>query len=401
MEADVSERKLKLGILGLGRGFMLMLPTFRLHPRVQMIAAADPRPAARAQFERDFQGRSYASVEELAADPDVEIVYVATPHQYHRAHVECLVAAGKHVMVEKPMALTLADCAAMIAAAERAGVHLLVGHSHSFDAPYLKTRALIESGRYGRLRMINALNFTDFLYRPRRPEELDTAQGGGVIFSQAAHQVDIVRLIGGGEVESLRAMTAMLDPARRTEGAYQAQVRFKDGAFAALAYSGYAHFDSDEFCGWIGELGQRRDAVAYGSARAALTAIGDPAAEAALKETRTYGAQSQTTPHTAPSFHNHFGLIIASCDGADLRPTPEGVMIYANDKRELIALPPGNVPRAGVIDEMIEVVIDGAPPLHSGRWGMATLEVCRAILDSAASRQDVVLSHQIATPSLR
>ena len=46
--------------------------------------------------------------------------------------------------------------------------------------------------------MITALNYTDFLYRPRRPEELDTAQGGGAVFNQAAHQVDIVRLLGGG-----------------------------------------------------------------------------------------------------------------------------------------------------------------------------------------------------------
>ena len=46
--------------------------------------------------------------------------------------------------------------------------------------------------------MINAINYTDYLYRPRRPEELDTAQGGGAVFNQAAHQVDIVRLIGGG-----------------------------------------------------------------------------------------------------------------------------------------------------------------------------------------------------------
>ena len=49
--------------------------------------------------------------------------------------------------------------------------------------------------------MINALNYTDFLYRPRRPEELDTAQGGGAVFNQAAHQVDIVRLLGGGRGE--------------------------------------------------------------------------------------------------------------------------------------------------------------------------------------------------------
>ena len=93
----------------------------------------------------------------------------------------------------------------MIAAARHAGVHLIVGHSHSFDAPILRTRALIASGEYGAVRMITALNYTDFLMRPRRPEELDTAQGGGAVFNQAAHQVDIVRLLGGGRVKSVRA----------------------------------------------------------------------------------------------------------------------------------------------------------------------------------------------------
>ena len=62
-------------------------------------------------------------------------------------------------------------------------------------------RALIDSGAFGAVRMINAINYTDYLYRPRRPEELDTAQGGGAVFNQAAHQVDIVRLIGGGRVD--------------------------------------------------------------------------------------------------------------------------------------------------------------------------------------------------------
>ena len=80
-------------------------------------------------------------------------------------------------------------------------MHLVVGHSHSFDAPILRTRELIASGAFGAVRMINALNYTDFLYRPRRPEELDTAQGGGAVFNQAAHQVDIVRLLGGGPRE--------------------------------------------------------------------------------------------------------------------------------------------------------------------------------------------------------
>ena len=92
-----------------------------------------------------------------------------------------------------------------------AGVALVVGHSHSFDAPIARTRALIAGGEYGSLRMIHALNYTDWLYRPRRPEEL--SDGGGVMFNQAPHQVDVVRLLAGGRVKSVRAQTGAWDEA--------------------------------------------------------------------------------------------------------------------------------------------------------------------------------------------
>ena len=106
----------------------------------------------------------------------------------------------------------------MIDAARTAGMHLIVGHSHSFNRPILRLRELIQGGEFGAVRMISALNYTDFLYRPRRPEELVTEQGGGVVFSQAAHQIDIVRLIGGGRVKSVSAATGAWDPARRDRG---------------------------------------------------------------------------------------------------------------------------------------------------------------------------------------
>ncbi len=169
------------------------------------------------------------------------------------------------------MAITLAECDAMIEAARAAGVTLVIGHSHSFDAPVLRARELIASRRFGDVRMITAMNYTDFLYRPRRPEELDTRQGGGVVFSQGAHQVDVVRLLAGGQATSVRAHTGAWDRARPTEGAYAAQIAFANGAFASLTYNGYGHFDSDEFVDWIGELGHPKDRVALrrGARRAA------------------------------------------------------------------------------------------------------------------------------------
>src|SRR5262245_59494165 len=129
----MASHTLRIGVAGLGRGFTLMLPTLVADPRVALVAAADPRPDARQQFGRDFGAPAYASVAELCADPQVEIVYVATPHHLHAAHVAVAAAAGKHVLVEKPMAIRIDECQAMIAATRQAGVRLVVGHSHSFD----------------------------------------------------------------------------------------------------------------------------------------------------------------------------------------------------------------------------------------------------------------------------
>src|SRR6266550_5629276 len=152
----MAEHRLRVGVAGLGRAFLLMMPTLVRHPNVQLVAAADPRAEARARFAADFTANVYASVEELCADPDVDAVYVATPHQYHAEHVRMATAAGKHVLVEKPMALTLHECRAMTEAVRRAGVQMVIGHSHSFDAPIVKAREIIESGTVGPLRMITA-----------------------------------------------------------------------------------------------------------------------------------------------------------------------------------------------------------------------------------------------------
>ena len=165
------------------------------------------------------------------------------------------------------MAIAIADALRMIEAFKDAATHLIVGPCHSFDAPVLKARKMIESGELGRLRMLHALNCTDFLYRPRRPEELRTADGGGVVFSQGVHQIDIARLLCGRVATNVTARTGAWDPARPTEGAYTALLSFDDGVFASLTYSGYGRFDSDQWQGWIGELGYAKDPGDYGRAR--------------------------------------------------------------------------------------------------------------------------------------
>ena len=391
-------RPLNIGVIGLGRAFTLMLPTFLNDARVKLVAATDPIAVARAQFEKDFGGTAYASAEALCADPAVEAVYVASPHQFHAGHV-CLAAAhGKHVLVEKPMALSVEECTRMVDAASSAGVHLIVGHSHSFNTPILRTRQLIESGVYGAVKMIHAMNFTDFLYRPRRPEELDTAAGGGVIHSQATHQIDIVRLLGGGLVNTVRAHTGAWDAARPTEGAYSALLGFEGGAFASATYSGYGHFDSDELMGNIGEMGQDKNPDDYGAARRRLRNAPGAAEESALKAARNYGGSLYVPAPNWPGAlaHQHFGHLLVSCEKADLKPGPQGITIYTDERRHVEPLPAPAIARAEVIDELVAAVLHGAPPLHSGEWARATTAVCLTILASSHSGRDCVPGLQVA-----
>ncbi|MBS8224692.1 Gfo/Idh/MocA family protein [Vannielia litorea] len=382
----------RLGVAGLGRAFMLMVPTFNADPRVKLVAAAAPRAESRAAFEREYGGRGYETVEALCADPSVEAIYIATPHQMHVDHVLAAARAGKHILVEKPLAISMEDADRMVDAARGAGVHLIVGPSHSFDPPVELAARLIERGEFGALRMIQALNYTDFLYRPRRPEELRTEEGGGVLFSQAIHQIDIVRRLAGGMATNIFAMTGAWDPKRPTEGAFTALMTFEAGCIANLTYSGYAHFDSDIWMNDVGELGQPKKPGSYGGARRALSNL-TPDDETRLKTTRTFGSGT-----TVDAAHNeHFGPIILLCDRADLRLTPDGIEVFCDIERSFIEAPFGPAPRRTVIDALVAAVRRNDPPVQTGEWGLASLEVCHAILRSAASGVPVALQRQCKT----
>jgi phthalate 4,5-cis-dihydrodiol dehydrogenase len=388
----MSDRILRLGAIGLGRAAATMLPSLLAHPHVRLRAAADPNPAARARFETDFGGRTFATAAELCASGEIDAVYIATPHQFHASDVLTAANAGIHAIVEKPMALTVEECRTMTEAAERNGTVLVVGHSHGFNPTIKMIRELIASGEVGPLRMITNLVYTNFLYRPRRPEELDTAQGGGIMFNQIPHQLDIIRVIDGGPLESAYAVTGVWDRKRPTEGAMTALLQFSDGVAASLTYSGYDHFDTDEFHNWVGEGGAEKK-PAYGKLRREIRTFATPEDEARGRTASGFAGKGIAKP-SGPMHHPHFGLLIVSCEGADLRPSHDGVLIYDdNGVREMIAPPARVYPnKDGVIDELYEAIVTGKPPLHDGQWGTDTMAASIALLQSARERRIITLS---------
>ncbi len=389
-------RELRLGVIGLGRAAATMIPSLVAHPHVSLTAGADPNPAARERFLATYGGAAYPDAEALCRSADVDAVYIATPHQYHAGDVLAALNNGKHAIVEKPMALTLEECRAMTAAAERNRAVLIVGHSHAFDPSTTIMRELIRGGTLGPLRMIANLVYTDFLYRPRRPEELDTARGGGIFYNQIPHQIDLVRALDGGPLHSVRAVAGVWDATRRTEGAMTALLEFADGVGVSLTYSGYDHFDTDEFHDWVGESGAEKSPDGHGATRRKLRAFATPEDEVRARTASGF-AGSGTARGAGANHHPHFGLLVVSCDGGDMRPTPDGVMLYTDEgTREIIAPRARAYPnKDAVIDEFYDAIVNGIPPVHDGAWGTATMEAALALLQSSRERREIILNAPI------
>lgn len=383
---------IKIGIVGLGAAGQAFIPAIRNHPGFDWVALAEPVAATREQVAREHGVAGYDSLAALLAHAGLQAVYVATPTELHAGQVLQVAAAGKHVLVEKPMAVTLEEARGMIAATRRAGVVFMVGHSHSYDLPIQRMRELIASGELGRVGMVNTWCFTDWLYRPRRAQELDVGLGGGVTFRQGAHQFDILRLLCGGQARSVRAKTFDWNPNRRSVGAHVAFLDFDNGAAATAVYNGYGGLSSMDLGFDISEWGfhlpphERPLAHRHSTGQSADE-------ELRAKQRRAPGAIPAQSPHQP-----FFGLTVVSCERGDIRQSPNGLLVYTEDGQREIALPTNRGPRDLVMAEFHDAITGRAPALHDGHWGLANLEVCVAAMLSSSTGRDVELKEQVAVP---
>lgn len=383
---------LGIGIVGLGTAGRLMVPAAAAHPDCRLVAVADLVPEARASFAARYGATACAGIEDLLRLSEVDAVYVATPTHLHVEHVLAAIAAGKHVVVEKPMATSIADALRMTEAAERRGVRLVVGHTHAYDLPIQTMREIVASGELGAIKLVNSTFYTDWFYRPRLPAEFDTALGGGVAFRQGSHQFDMVRVLGGGLLSSVRAMTFDLDPKRPGIGAYTALCAFASGAAATVTYNGYGFFGSYELYGGVDEGGYlTTPEEKVGTARRAIE-------EHATDDERDakWLRIERHTKRDAPPAHGFFGLTIVTCERGDIRQSAQGLYVYRIDGRSERVLPVDRDPRGLVLDEFCGTIAGTRAPLHDGRWGTANVEVCLAVIESARSGRELPLQHQVA-----
>lgn len=235
------------GIVGCG-----MISTF--HARAiadvkgaKLVACFDTRGPAAEKFATDFKCKAYTDLKAMLADPKVSIVTIATPSGAHMEPAVAAAKAGKHVIVEKPLEITLKRCDAIIDACKKARVQLGAIFPSRFHDSSVKIKRAIDGGRFGKLTLGDA-----YVKWYRTQQYYDSGawrgtwalDGGGALMNQAIHSVDILTWLMGPVVEIQASAATLAHERIEVEDVVVATLRFANGALGTLeattaAYPGY------------------------------------------------------------------------------------------------------------------------------------------------------------------
>jgi len=183
-----------------------------------------------------FQGRgAFGSYEAAAADPRVEAMYLCTPHHLHQAHAALAARAGKHILVEKPIARTLEEGRGIIAEAQRAGVTLMVAENYHFMAAVRACKGLIAQGRIGSLRLVQLQEEAPF--RPDQWRRRRDLSGAGVFIDGGIHKAHLLRYLAGEPVRLYAAALPQVLDEHEGEDGIVVMVQCANGAVGLINHS--------------------------------------------------------------------------------------------------------------------------------------------------------------------
>lgn len=228
-----------VGILGLGLAVTphaLALRDLAAERRVRVVGGCAPSAERRAAFAAAWGWPVFASVEALLAAPGLDLVLILTPPRTHLPLGGQALAAGKHILVEKPIEWDAARAAALVDAARRAGRRAGVVFQHRFRPAALRLQAAVAGGELGRLLSASASIrwWRDAAYFATPGRGTKARDGGGVLLTQAIHTIDLLLHLAG-PVESVMGVAAT-SPLRAidTEDIAAAALRFANGAIGAV-----------------------------------------------------------------------------------------------------------------------------------------------------------------------
>jgi predicted dehydrogenase len=261
LPAQPAERKTGYAIIGLGRIAAIFMPGTRAttNSKVTALVSGHRDKALRIAADYDVPESSiynYENFDSIASNKDVDAVYVALPNSMHAEYTIRAAKAGKHVLCEKPMATSVAECESMIAACKSAGVKLMIAYRCQYEPIHLKAMDLIRSGAIGQVQAIEAA----FGFNIARGEwRLDKKMsGGGPLVDVGIYALNASRYLTGEEPESFRAFTSVIDHDGRfttVEENVSWNTRFPSGILAACntTYGGQMNgfFKVHGSKGWI------------------------------------------------------------------------------------------------------------------------------------------------------
>jgi predicted dehydrogenase len=252
--------KLRIGLIGAGGIAGAHVAGYRRNPDlVEFVAVADPVAANALKRAEGTSARIYADYDELLRQDDVDAVDICLPHHLHRDAIVAAARAGKHVLCEKPLCLTMEEAADVDRAVRESGITLMCAHNQLFLPAVAKARELIDEGVLGRLFEVRT---TDSFFNDFDPESMGwrgvaRTSGGGELIDTGYHPSYLMLHLAGG---SPAEVTAMLSTHRLSfmqgEDSANVLVRFDNGVVGSLTTSwAYEPAAGTERFSVVGELG--------------------------------------------------------------------------------------------------------------------------------------------------
>ena len=233
--------RVRTALVGCGKVGQIHAAALAALPESEFVATCDASPERAAAFAERYRARAYADLGAMLAAEAVQAVVIGTPHPLHAEAAIRAAGAGAHALVEKPMAASLRDCDAMIAAARAAGVRLGVISQRRFYEPVLRMKAAIDAGKIGRpaLGVFQMYSWRDPAYYRSDPWRGKWAtEGGGVLVNQSPHQLDLLQWFMGDEIAEIGGAWGNLNhPEVEVEDSAVATIRFKGGGLGSIVTS--------------------------------------------------------------------------------------------------------------------------------------------------------------------
>lgn len=222
-----------IGLIGCGVWGSIHARTYKASPLVRMIAVCDQDMDRASQFAKKYGFNSYTTnLQELISNPDIQAISIATPDHTHTPILLKVLEAGKHVLVEKPLAMTVEECDLILKTRDKHGVKLMVDFHNRWNIPFIQVRKMVESGELGDLMMIN-VKLNDTIYVPTKM--LAWADKSSPVHFLGSHLVDLIRWLSGSEIKKVYAVSRSVVLKKhgiQTPDFYQSILELSSGATA-------------------------------------------------------------------------------------------------------------------------------------------------------------------------